>query len=401
MKRILLSAFACDPTRGSERSNGWSWAVGLAMKGFDVHCITREVSRSGIGTKTLPPNLKFTYVRFPLVMERLYSSDRAKYLYYLLWQWKAYKLALAMHKVNRFDLVHHITFGSLQMGSFMYKFDIPFIFGPAGGGQMAPAAFREFFGTSWSTEETRSKVSRLLIKFNPAFRPMLKKASHVLAANEDTFRVAKSSGGVNVSLVTDVGVPDSFIPLKNIVKTPRDGQLKLLWVGGILPRKGLLLTLELMNELKGYPGITLTVVGDGPMRNECLEKLQAYALEDTVHWEGSVPFSEIGSYYSDHDVFLFTSLRESGGVQLVEAMAYGMPVITLDLHGPGLIVNETRGIKCACDTPDIAIKNLKAAVLELYRDPARVARLSEGSFRFSATQVWSHKIETIVNQFYD
>jgi glycosyltransferase involved in cell wall biosynthesis len=401
MKKVLLSAFACDPTRGSEPSCGWNWAEGLARKGFEVHCITRETSRAGIETQMLPPNLKFNYVRLPFGMENLYgASQPAMYLYYILWQWKAYKLAKALHKANGFDMTHHVTWGNLQLGSFMYKLGIPLVFGPAGGGQMAPAAFKEYFGEAWTSEQQRERVSRLLLRFNPACNTMLKKAAVVLASNEDTLRIAKSKGAGNISLALDVGVPDWFFPKQNAPKVLQESRLKLLWVGRFMPRKGLMLLLDVMKELKDYPGITLTVVGDGITKEAFLDRLKQYALEDTVHWKGRVPFSEVGSEYADHDVFLFTSLRESGGVQLVEAMAYGMPVVTLDLHGPGLIVDANRGFKCACGTPAIAIESLKAAILALYDSPDLVGRLSQGSYEFAASQGWQKRIDTTVSQFY-
>jgi glycosyltransferase involved in cell wall biosynthesis len=401
MKRVLLSSFACDPTKGSEPGCGWNWAVGLAEKGFEVHCITRDISKVGISTRQIPRNLKFSYIRLPFGMEKLYSaSQSAMYLYYLLWQWKAYKLAVALHKINKFDIAHHVTWGNLQLGSFMYKLDIPLVFGPAGGGQMAPTAFKEYFGDAWSSEETRNRVSRLLLKFNPACRDMLQRASVVLASNEDTLRVAELNGASNTSLAPDVGVPDWFFPKENVIKVSQKDSLKLLWVGRFMPRKGLLLLLDVMKQLKDYPGITLTVVGDGVMKDVFLDKLKRYALEDTVHWHGWVPFKEVRDYYAGHDVFLFTSLRESGGMQLVEAMAFGMPVVTLDLHGPGLIVGPDRGFRCACSTPDIAIENLRVAILELYNNPALVGQLSAGSFRFAANQAWSNKIDDIVDRFY-
>lgn len=400
MKRILLSAFACDPTRGSEPSCGWNWAAGLADRGFEVHCITRAASRAGIETQSVPPNLKFHYVSLPFGMERLYTrSESAIYLYYLIWQWMAYRLAVGLHKSSKFDMAHHVTWGNLQMGSFMYKLGIPLVFGPAGGGQVAPIAFRSYFGEAWSTETNRARVSRLLLRFNPACRTMLRKAAIVLASNTDTLRIAERAGA-RASLALDVGVPDWFLPRETRVRVPEEGTLKLLWVGRFMPRKGLLLLLEVMRELKGYPGITLTVVGDGSLRQQFLETVVEYGLENTVRWEGWVPFAEVRSHYADHDVFVFTSLRESGGVQLVEAMAFGMPVVTLDLHGPGLIVDSDRGIKCSCETPAIAVANVKNAVLELYHDRCLVRRLSEGSSRFAAAQVWRNKIDMTVARYY-
>ncbi len=99
--------------------------------------------------------------------------------------------------------------------------------------------------------------------------------------------------------------------------------------------------------------------------------------------------------------FFFTSLRDSCPMQLVEAMAFGMPVVTLDLHGQSLIVDADRGgFKCSSDTPDIAIDNLKAAILELYSDPALIGRLSAGAFRFASLQRWDKKIDSIVDKFF-
>ncbi|MFD2146923.1 hypothetical protein [Mucilaginibacter antarcticus] len=48
MRRLLLSVFACNPSMGSEDGNGWNWAVGLAAKGYNVHCLTRSINREGI-----------------------------------------------------------------------------------------------------------------------------------------------------------------------------------------------------------------------------------------------------------------------------------------------------------------------------------------------------------------
>lgn len=398
---MLLSAFACDPTKGSEPSLGWNWAVGLAEKGFEVHCITRDTSRAGIGTRTHPQNLKFHYVSLPLGMEKLYgASQPAMYLYYILWQWRAYKLAAELHQVNDFNMVHHVSWGSLQMGSFMYKLNVPLVFGPAGGGQIAPAGFKEYFGAAWAVEETRTRVSRLLVKFNPACKAMLKKAAVVLVSNEDTLRLADGSGASNSKLTLDAGLPSWFFPETNVIKAPPKGTLKLLWVGRFMPRKGTLLLLDVMKELKDFPGITLTAVGDGVMREVFLETIKRYELCETVHWNGAVPFEEIRGFYADHDVFFFTSLRDSCPVQLVEAMAFGMPVVTLDLHGQGLIVEADRGFKCACTTPDMAIENLKCAILELYDNPALIERLSAGAFRFASSQAWDEKIDSIVDHFY-
>ena len=39
--KILLSAYACEPNKGSEPEVGWKWAITLSQLGYEVYVITR------------------------------------------------------------------------------------------------------------------------------------------------------------------------------------------------------------------------------------------------------------------------------------------------------------------------------------------------------------------------
>jgi glycosyltransferase involved in cell wall biosynthesis len=401
MKKILLSAFACEPGKGSEQGNGWNWAVGLVNKGYEVHCLTRDVNRPGIETSNQPDHLHFHYIKMPLGTEALYLMTPASiYLYYMMWQYLAYKKAKSLHKSVVFDIVHHVTWGSLQMGSYLYKLNIPFIFGPAGGGQKAPELFKHYFLNHWASEEKREKVSNWLIKYNPACRKMLKKAHVVLASNPDTLLMANKIGAKNCHFSLDTALPQSFFPTEVSVKLPVNGKLRLLWVGRFMPRKGVLLILDVMQQLKLIPEITLTIVGFGEMEEAIVTQIRDYNLENTVKLAGKVPYDQVSTYYDSHDVFFFTSLRDSCPAQLLEAMAFGMPVVTLDLHGQALLVNDKTGIRCSAVSPGVAISELKEALLRLYNEPALVSKMSAEAIRFARKQTWPEKIATIVENYY-
>jgi glycosyltransferase involved in cell wall biosynthesis len=176
--------------------------------------------------------------------------------------------------------------------------------------------------------------------------------------------------------------------------------LKLLWVGRFMPRKGLSLLLDVMIKLKDYPNITLTVVGDGEMKEEIVKKIKANNLENTVILMGKVDFSRVREYYASHDVFSFTSLRDSCPAQLTEAMAFGMPVVTINLHGQGFVVNDETGIRCKCDTPAIAIEELCKAIVYLYNNPGKVTEMSKAAYKFAQKQTWPEKTRAIVKQYY-
>ncbi|MBB3054362.1 glycosyltransferase family 4 protein [Mucilaginibacter gotjawali] len=401
MFRVILSAFSCDPSKGSEPGLGWNWAIGLASRGFEVHCFTRNIGKTEIEKQITPENLYFHYITLPLGLERLYRfSTAGMYAYYILWQWFAWRKARILKRNLKIDIAHHVSWGSAQMGSFMHKLGVPFIFGPAGGGQEAPLAFKKYFKEHWAAEEKRAKVTRLMLRYNPACSPMFMKAQTVIVSNPDTFKMLDSFGVKNIKVSLDAALPDSFFPQHPIIKSPQKGKLNLLWTGRFLPRKGVLLLLDVMKELKEYKDIVLTVVGDGEMKESFLDKIKEYQLQDTVLWKGKVPFEEIKKYYRDYDVFFFTSLRDSCPPQCIEAMAYGMPVITLNLHGQGFIINDQTGIRCSADNPEIAIGELKAAILKLSQNPELVKQMSEAATEFALKQKWEEKINTIVEQYY-
>ena len=62
--KILLSAYSCEPKKGSESEVGWRWAVELSAKGNDVYVITRSNNQNNINaelSKLNIKNLKFLY----------------------------------------------------------------------------------------------------------------------------------------------------------------------------------------------------------------------------------------------------------------------------------------------------------------------------------------------------
>lgn len=63
---ILLSAYACEPNKGSEPGIGWNWAIEIAKRGHVVTVLTRGNNKSVITKETdLPQNLSFIYYDLP------------------------------------------------------------------------------------------------------------------------------------------------------------------------------------------------------------------------------------------------------------------------------------------------------------------------------------------------
>src|SRR5690606_19903041 len=222
--------------------------------------------------------------------------------------------------------------------------------GPVGGGNFPPKAFRSYFGSAWRRELFRMATSKLLIKFNSNTKQAARRASIVLVTNRETAEMARQAGSTRIKLFLDTGLPSYFFPEVMPVRQV-DSCMRILWVGRIMPRKGLPLVLEALAKVRKDLPFKLTILGGGYYQHVVNPLVRTLGLEDKVEWRGLVPWEEVRKAYLTHDVFMFCSLRDSFGSQFLEAMAYGLPIITLDHQGAGDHIPEDAGIKVPVSTP--------------------------------------------------
>jgi len=82
-------------------------------------------------------------------------------------------------------------------------------------------------------------------------------------------------------------------------------------------RKALPLALEAL-AAAGDMNVRLWIAGDGEMRGSWEEYAKALHLESRVEFLGRVPWDAMSSLYQNADAFLFTSLRDSFGTQVLK-----------------------------------------------------------------------------------
>lgn len=403
MNKVLISAYACIPDRGSEEGNGWYYSSLISEHGYQVWCLTRDVGKAQIERKLgdCPhPNLTFCYVTVPAWVDKAYHRGMfGLYFHYLYWQWAAWRKAAQLQKTHPFDLVHHVSYTSLQLGSFLYKLNRPFIYGPVGGGQEAPDAMRRYFRQYWRKEKLRSWVSRLMLRFNPGCYQSVRRARWVLVWNEDTRRMVRALGRSTAVANVFGGVGRPFIPAQPPQRRP-GSVLELVWVGRLMPRKALELSLHGLSRVAPRVPVHLTVVGDGEMGRYVTEYVTTYKLEERVTWVGRVDYERVREYYRQADVFLFTSLRDTGPAQLMEAMAYALPVVTLNLHGQAELVNDSTGIRVPVSDPESVAAGLAAAIEWMYDHPADRRQMGLNAYQFARQQDWELKVDRLVDTYY-
>lgn len=395
--KILLSAYACQPNCGSELGNGWNWALETARLGYEVYCLTTPEGKEETEAelkRVQEPNLHIIYVTVPDWVNYAFRYQPGVYLHYIVWQEQAYKKAKELSATIDFDVVHHITLGSLQMSSALWKLKKPLLFGPVGGGQKAPVVFRKYFYHWWRMERVRDFVSDLLVKFNPNVRGTMQHAAKVFVTNEDTYKLAVANGAKNPEMFLDTSLAESFYP-EQLPERAFNGVLNILWVGRVYPRKGLPLVLEALSKVRKDVKYKLTVIGDGPAAYMIPGWLQQYNLQDKVEVRGQVTWEEVQQAYTLHNLFFFCSLRDSFASQYLEAMAYGLPLITLNLYGVKAFVPDDAAIKINPTTAEQTCQDLADAVTHLYDNPDKLQQYGKRAFEVAREHTFNKKIEHI------
>lgn len=148
--------------------------------------------------------------------------------------------------------------------------------------------------------------------------------------------------------------------------------LKVLFVGQLRPYKGLHVLLE---SLAGQAELALTIVGDGPMREELSERIKSPDLIN-VRMLGRISDAEMSNCYAENDVIVLPSLTnaEAFGLVLVEGMAFGCVPVASALPGVSEVASPS-GI--VVEPGDAGA--LRQALLSLARDRPLTRQLSEKS----------------------
>jgi len=111
--------------------------------------------------------------------------------------------------------------------------------------------------------------------------------------------------------------------------------------GRLAPEKNLDFLINCMVEvLKKDPEIHAMIVGLGPAEKMIKDIFKKTGLEKRLHLTGVLHYQDLVDAYFAMDVFAFTSLSETQGMVLVEAMAAGLPVVALDAPGARDIIKD-------------------------------------------------------------
>lgn len=145
-----------------------------------------------------------------------------------------------------------------------------------------------------------------------------------------------------------------------------------LFVGSIIPRKGVQCLIEACKYLKernSRESFCVLLVGDGVQRNELQDLSNQYGLGELLIWVGRVDYADISTYFYRSDVFILPTLEDTWGMVVLEAMLLGKAVICSKGAGASELILE--GDNGYCFEPENAMQ--LATVMQKFIDAPRKA----------------------------
>ena len=394
MRTILISAYGCEPLKGSEAGVGWNWVIQMAQHNR-LHVITRANNQASIEAhlpNELKNNIIFHYYDAPSFIRQLKKRAKRLYFYYFVWQIGIIPIVRHIIKTERIDYTMHLTFGSMWMPTFLPFFSTSFIWGPIGGGDCEPWPFLKLLPFKQKVVQSFRYVMNALSFMHPGVMFAAYRAKVILARTPNTARAIPNCFRAKVQTILETAMEDSVFEHKCVYQL-NDDVVRMITTGRLLPSKNILTAVKSLEYIPKDYRVRLTIIGSGYQRREIEETAKRIGRSQDVVIIDELPREEVLAVVERSDIFLFPSLREGGGSwSLMEAMAIGLPVICLDWAGMAIITDDNCAIRIPVSNPEQMPKDMAAAIITLIKNPGlREAMGKAGRNRIKEVYNWKTK----------
>lgn len=407
--KVLLSAYACEPGKGSEPGVGWRWTCGLAER-VVLTVLTRSNNQAAIQHEVAAtsPGDPLRQVRFLyhdlggiwkfLKRHRLLPTMA----YYFLWQWTAARRF--RKEADEADIVHHLTFCTSLCPGFWRTGNRRLAIGPTAAPLVNPH-YLPLFGLKSPVQAARNLLIRKSLRL-PWLRDTFRNAAIVVPANSETQSLFQAMNVPTCEVMLDTGAPErdgraAVEPMPAALSG--NGDCVFLYAGVIERRKGLELVLRAFAEFRqnsAEVGARLILLGKGPDLPRLRKLSNSLGIADQIEFPGAVPHDQVASHFQRADVFIFASVRDaSGGVNL-EAMASGLPVICIAHQGVGDITDASCAERIDPGPISATIRDFADAIDRCARNRDRTRTMGTAAYRRAQGSFsWTAKFDTMLKHY--
>jgi glycosyltransferase involved in cell wall biosynthesis len=142
--------------------------------------------------------------------------------------------------------------------------------------------------------------------------------------------------------------------------------VQLLFLARIEKEKGVLETVEAFQRLsERYPRVQLVIAGDGPFMDKTREFVNEIGLKEKVALLGYVRGEEKQDLFLNSDIYILPTYREGMPTSVLEAMAFGLPVVTRPVGGlKDIFIDGKHGFLTESRNPEVFASLIEKLILD-------------------------------------
>lgn len=346
MDKIIIVAYDINPEYGSEAGVAYKLVKVLSKK-YKVELFCDEKHKESLMESELN-NTKYHFINSK---NPAYSISKKLGVYNVAYKIFVKKVEKYL-KNNKEILKGAIVIGCLTPAGIhsynsLYKFEIPVIIGPVGGGISIPKGFER----CKSYKDYLKEAYYFFIKLNKKWKKYFINSKFIVIGTDGVKKQLPKECHKKLIKVFDTCVDtDIFYP--NYKK--KNDKVKILFAGRLDKVKGvnvLLKSVKLLIE-DNINNIYVEIIGQGKEYENIKRFIDKNNLNHYVKLVGECNHDDIAEYMRNADIFCLPAIKENGGTAILEAMASGLPVVTSDAAGPSYSVTDECGKKVKLNNYD-------------------------------------------------
>lgn len=410
-KKILISAYAISPFRGSEYAAAWNTVVNLAREHelwvlfgmSDDHMGDTQSLKKYLENNAMP---SVTFIEVPAgwlagTINLLNKAGLGWFFYfaYYLWQMQALKAAQDIVKVVDIDVVHQLGPIGFREPGFFSKLGKPLVWGPVGGMKIMENRCLSILPFQAKLKYLlKNYINRYQLGYSARIKSAFKDADVIISAtrlgqesikkrfNRDSYYLPEQA----ISTETDLDLSKS---------NPLNNDVQLVWSGSLIARKNLKMCLDALSRVR-QKNWQLHVLGNGPLK----QVLENYAVEKRlsgkVTFYGHLPRAEALKIMTNADLHIITSLAEDNPAVIFEAMSNGIPTLTIDHCGMGDVICNRCGIKIPPGNYEYITSKMSSVIAHLLNNKAILADMHKTTLLCANEHKWDQRLVKL-NKIYD
>ena len=328
------------------------------------------------------------------------KNNSNSYFYFIIWQLMIFFKYKKYIKKNNFDIVQHVTFGSMRFPSFLGLCHKNFLFGPVAGLENIPTQLTKNFSFKDKISEIIRFISNFYIYFSPLMNLTFLTSKKIIVSSKDNFNKISKLYQKKAKIIFATRLIKKISEKPINIKLNYKKEFKILFVGRLESWKGINILLETfykLNKLNSKKTFKLLIRGDGPLKQNIKEFITTKKLRNKIIL---LPRQKnLINLYSKASIFFFPSLRETGGMALLESMSIGIPPAVINNGGPGFIVKTNCGIVVDCinKNENQIIDAFADRIYKLSNNTNKAALFSKNSHKRVDEFIWNTKLLDIYN----